>query len=264
MKHCLTIAGSDCSGGAGIQADLKTFSALGCYGMSVITSVVAENTARVISSMAVSAQVISDQIEAVFSDIRVDAVKIGMLPDESAMKAVANALKSYAPSIVVCDPVMIATAGAELMKGSALRTFVSEIIPLCTMLTPNIPEAETLTGRQICGAADMRAAAAEIRALGAGAVLIKGGHLAGDALDILYDGERFHELSHRRINSRTTHGTGCTLSSAIAAYMAQGKSPQTAAALAKEYLAGAIEHGLDIGGGHGPTNHFYRFFAGSQ
>ncbi|MGN0649265.1 MAG: bifunctional hydroxymethylpyrimidine kinase/phosphomethylpyrimidine kinase [Oscillospiraceae bacterium] len=260
MKHCLTIAGSDCSGGAGIQADLKTFSALGCYGMSVITSVVAENTAQVISSMTVSAQVIADQLEAVFGDIRVDAVKIGMLPDEASMKAVAQALKKFAPKIVVCDPVMLATAGAELMRSSALGVFVSEIIPRCAMLTPNIPEAETLIGDRISGVEDMKSAAEKIYSFGTESVLIKGGHLTGAALDILYDGERFYEFSHARINSSATHGTGCTLSSAIAAYMAQGKSPDEAAALAKQYLTGAIEHGLNIGKGHGPTNHFYRFF----
>lgn len=260
MKHCLTIAGSDCSGGAGIQADLKTFSALGCYGMSVITSVVAENTARVISSAAVSAQAISDQLEAVFGDIRVDAVKIGMLPDKAAMQAVSGALKKYLPPIVVCDPVMLATAGAELMKSTALGTFVSEILPCCTMLTPNIPEAEALIGGKISSAEDMKSAAVKICSLGAAAVLVKGGHLTGAALDILYDGERFYEFSHARIKSSATHGTGCTLSSAIAAYMARGESPERAAALAKEYLTGAIEHGLNIGKGHGPTNHFYRFF----
>lgn len=260
MKHCLTIAGSDCSGGAGIQADLKTFSALGCYGMSVITSVVAENTAQVISSMTVSAQVISDQLEAVFSDIRVDAVKIGMLPDEAAMIAVSQVLKKYRPKIVVCDPVMLATAGTELMQSSALGTFAGEIIPQCTMLTPNIPEAETLIGNRISNVEDMKSAAVNIHSLGAKSVLIKGGHLTGAALDILYDGERFYEFSHERINSSATHGTGCTLSSAIAAFMARGESPERAAALAKEYLTGAIEHGLNIGKGHGPTNHFYRFF----
>lgn len=260
MKHCLTIAGSDCSGGAGVQADLKTFSALGCYGMSVITSVVAENTAQVISTMTVSAQVISDQLEAVFSDIRVDAVKIGMLPDAAAMKSVSQALKKYLPKIVVCDPVMLATAGTELMQSSALSDFVSEIIPHCTMLTPNIPEAETLVGEKIAGVEDMKSAAVKICELGADSVLIKGGHLTGAALDILFDGKRFYEFSHARVNSNSTHGTGCTLSSAIAAYMAQGELPDSAAALAKEYLTGAIEHGLNIGKGHGPTNHFYRFF----
>lgn len=260
MKHCLTVAGSDCSGGAGIQADLKTFSALGCYGMSVITSVVAENTARVISSLSVGAGMISDQLEAVFSDIRVDAVKIGMLPDEDSMRAVAAALKKYSPKVVICDPVMISTSGTELMRQSARSTFAGEIIPLCTMLTPNIPEAEELLGCTISGTDDMKSAAEKICALGAGSVLLKGGHLDGAAVDILYHEGRLTEYSHERINTRTTHGTGCTLSSAIAAYMAQGETAEAAVARAKEYLTGAIANGLDIGSGHGPTNHFYRIW----
>ena len=157
MKNCLTIAGSDCSGGAGIQADLKTFSALGCYGMSVITSVFAENTHALLSSMSVSQEVIADQLEAVFSDIRVDAVKIGVLPDTGAMRAVAAALFKYKPEIVVCDPVIAATAGGELMNSSALGAFINGIIPLCSLLTPNIPEAETLLSCHIENVTDMKA-----------------------------------------------------------------------------------------------------------
>lgn len=260
MKNCLTIAGSDCSGGAGIQADLKTFSALGCYGMSVITSVVAENTERVISGMAVSPSVIYDQLEAVFTDIRVDAVKIGMLPDAGAMNAVAAALMKFSPEIVVCDPVIAATAGADLMQGSAMNTFMSTIVPLCTLLTPNIPEAEKLLGCTVADYPDIKAAALSLFAHGAGAVLIKGGHLDGDATDVLFDGKQFHSYSHSRINSSSTHGTGCTLSSAIAAFQAQGNSLPQAVGLAKDYITGAIEHGLDIGKGHGPLDHFYRLF----
>lgn len=260
MKCCLTIAGSDCSGGAGIQADIKTFSALGCYGMSVITSVVAENTARVISSMTVSAQVISDQLEAVFSDIPVDAVKIGMLPDSEAMRAVAAALARYKPRAVVCDPVMCSSSGTELMEVSARECFVREIMPLCTLLTPNIPEAQLLTRMEINSPADMAAAAQKLCVMGAKSVLVKGGHLSGAAQDILLHEGRLYEYSHERINSKSTHGTGCTLSSAIAAYIARGEDIPTAAGLAKEYLTGAIQHGFDIGKGSSPTNHFYRFF----
>lgn len=260
VKNCLTIAGSDCSGGAGIQADLKTFSALGCYGMSAITSVVAENTERVLSSMTVSSDVIYSQLEAVFSDIRVDAVKIGMLPDTGAMHAVAAAVVKYDPKIIVCDPVMSATAGSELMQGSALNTFINTIVPLCTLLTPNIPEAEKLLGCQINDTTDIKASALSLFAHGAGAVLIKGGHLPGDATDILFDGKEFHTFTHARIDTKSTHGTGCTLSSAIAAFLAQEKPLPEAVRLAKEYLTGAIEHGLDIGHGHSPTNHFYRQF----
>lgn len=260
IRHCLTIAGSDCSGGAGIQADIKTFSALGCYGMSVITAVVAENTARVLSSVAVPQRSISDQLEAVFSDIRADGVKIGMLPNRGAALAVAEALRKYSPQIAVCDPVMIATAGAELMDGSALSVLVSDILPLCTLLTPNIPEAETLTGMEIRSPDDMKRAAEKIHGMGARYVLVKGGHLDGAAEDILYDGKDFSLYSHERIDTNTTHGTGCTLSSAITAYMARGSSVYDAVREAKSYLTGAIAHGLDIGQGHGPANHFYRLW----
>lgn len=260
VKNCLTIAGSDCSGGAGIQADLKTFSALGCYGMSVITSVVAENTEKVITSMTVPPEMISAQLEAVFSDITVDAVKIGMLPDVGTMRAVQSAILKYHPEIVVCDPIIAATAGTELMQSSALGAFVNGMIPLCSLLTPNIPEAEQLLGCKINDFTDIKAAALSLFAHGAEAVLIKGGHLSGDATDLLFDGREFHTYTHPRIDTRSTHGTGCTLSSAITALLAQGKPLPEAVALAKEYLTGAIEHGLDIGHGHGPTNHFYRQF----
>ncbi len=260
MTNCLTIAGSDCSGGAGIQADLKTFSALGCYGMSVITSVIAENTERVISSMSVSPSVIYDQLEAVFSDIRVDAVKIGVLPDAGAMHAVAAALMKFKPETVVCDPVIAATAGAELMQGSALSTFITTIVPLCTLLTPNIPETEALLGCSVREYADIKAAALSLFAHGAGAVLIKGGHLPGDADDVLFDGNKFHTYTCKRIDSTSTHGTGCTLSSAIAAFQAQGNALPEAVGLAKEYITGAIAHGFDIGKGNGPLDHFYRLF----
>ena len=260
MKNCLTIAGSDCSGGAGIQADLKTFSALGCYGMSVITSVVAENTERVFTSMAVAPDVISAQLDAIFADIRVDAVKIGVLPDAGAMRAVAAALLKYQPEIVVCDPVISATAGGDLMQGSALGAFIGGIIPLCSLLTPNIPETETLLGCKIETLTDIKAAALSLFAHGADAVLIKGGHLAGDATDILFDGKEFHSFTHERVHTNATHGTGCTLSSAIAAYQAMGNTLPEAVRLAKEYLTGAIQHGLEIGKGKNPMDHFYRQF----
>lgn len=260
MKNCLTIAGSDCSGGAGIQADLGTFWALGCYGMSVVTSVVAENTAQVLAAHSVPRSIVSAQLRAVFSDIRVDAVKLGMLPNAECMAAAAQALREYSPKITVCDPVLRATAGAALMDENALGTFMREIVPLCTVITPNIPEAQALSGLSVSTREDMRAAAKAIHALGAGAVLVKGGHLEGAALDILYDGERFREYSHERVNTRATHGTGCTLSSAITAFMAQDEPVENAVRLAKEYLTGAIMHGLDIGRGQQPFDRFYRLF----
>ncbi len=259
MKHCLTIAGSDCSGGAGIQADLKTFSALGCFGMSVVTSVVAENTSRVISAHTIPAEVIAQQIEAVFEDIRVDAVKIGMLPDAEVMRTAAKELRKYQPKIIVTDPVMVATSGDALVEEFAQETLKQEILPLTTLLTPNIPEAEALTGRTIRTVEDMKQAALEIGET-VSAVLVKGGHLTADAVDILYDGNRHYEFAAERIDTKTTHGTGCTLSSAIAAYLARGLTVYEAVEQGKRYVTEAIRHGLDIGGGHGPTNHFYQWY----
>ncbi|MDP4120421.1 MAG: bifunctional hydroxymethylpyrimidine kinase/phosphomethylpyrimidine kinase [Bacillota bacterium] len=260
MKNCLSIAGSDCSGGAGIQADIKTFSALGCFGMSVIVSVVAENTSRVISIQDVSPKVIKDQIDAVFEDIKVDAVKVGMLSGIESMKAVIEKLKEYHPKITVIDPVMVAKGGCALMQPEALETMKKEIIPLSFLLTPNIPEAETITKMKIENIEDMKAAAKGIHKMGAENVLIKGGHLNGDAVDILYDGEKYYSFSNERINTKNTHGTGCTLSSAITANLANGKSLPKAVEEAKKYVTEAIRYSLDIGKGHGPTNHFYEFY----
>lgn len=261
MKNCLTIAGSDCSGGAGIQADLKTFSALGCFGMSVIVSVVAENTQRVISIHDVSADVIKDQIDAVFQDVRVDAVKVGMLSGIDTMTAVAEKLEEYKPKAVI-DPVMIAKGGMALMAEDALDTLKSRIIPLSFLLTPNVPEAETITGIKIQNIEDMKKAAVEIFKMGAENVLIKGGHMEGDAADILYDGKEFHTFVQERINTKNTHGTGCTISSAITACLANGMNIAEAVKSAKAFVTEAIRYAdnLEVGKGHGPTNHFWEFY----
>ncbi|MEA4889009.1 MAG: bifunctional hydroxymethylpyrimidine kinase/phosphomethylpyrimidine kinase [Clostridiaceae bacterium] len=260
MKNCLSIAGSDCSGGAGIQADIKTFSALGCYGMSVIVSVVAENTCNVISIHDVPPQIIRDQIDAVFEDIEVDAVKIGMLSGIESMKTVAERLQSYKPLFTVIDPVMIAKGGCALMQPDALKTLKQDIIPLAYLLTPNIPEAEILAGRAIETPNDMKTAARIICEMGAGNVLIKGGHANGDAVDVLYDGQRFFFFASERIKTKNTHGTGCTLSSAITANLAQGMDLPKATEAAKAFVTMAIKNALNIGKGHGPTNHFYEFY----
>lgn len=260
MKQLLTIAGSDCSGGAGIQADLKTFAAHGAYGMSVIVSVVAENTRRVLSVRDMEPSAVEDQLDAVFEDIRVDGVKVGMLPSAAIMRAVAAKLRRYGPPNPVIDPVMIAKGGCALMREEALDTLIREIIPLAFVFTPNIPEAETITGMKIADAGEMRQAAVRIHAMGAGHVLLKGGHLNGDAEDILFDGKRFYSYRSRRIQTPNTHGTGCTFSSAIAANLANGMKPSEAVGAAKEYITMAIEHALPIGGGHGPTNHFYQLY----
>lgn len=260
MKTALTIAGSDCSGGAGIQADLKTFSANGVFGMSVIVSVVAENTSRVISVEDISPEMINNQIDAVFEDIEVDAVKVGMLSSEICMKAVAEKLRRYKPKYTVIDPVMVAKGGHALMKPEALEALKTEVIPLAYVLTPNIPEAETITEMSIESQEDVQEAAKKIYSLGAKNVLIKGGHLSGDAIDLLYDGKSFYTFTTERINTKNTHGTGCTFSSAIAANLANGLTLNKAVEKAKTYITTAIEHSLPIGKGHGPTNHFYELY----
>ena len=257
IKNVLTIAGSDCSGGAGIQADLKTFAAHRTYGMSVIVSVVAENTSRVISIQDIDPKIITDQIDAVFEDIDVDGVKIGMLSGIEQMKTVAEKFIEYHPQNIVIDPVMIAKGGCALMQPEALDTLKSEIIPLAFLLTPNIPEAEMITGLKIETTEDMKKAAMQIQKMGAANVLVKGGHLEGDAEDILFDGKEFYSFKDKRICTRNTHGTGCTLSSAITANLANGMVLSEAVKAAKEYITIVIEHALPIGKGHGPVNHFY-------
>ncbi|HHZ05824.1 MAG TPA: bifunctional hydroxymethylpyrimidine kinase/phosphomethylpyrimidine kinase [Clostridiales bacterium] len=260
MKNCLTIAGSDCSGGAGIQADIKSFSANGTFGMSVIVSVVAENTSRVISAYDVPPQAIRDQLQAIFEDITVDGVKVGMLSDIETMLVVAQELKKYKPQYVVIDPVMIAKGGCALMKPQALSTLIQHIIPLAFLLTPNIPEAEAITGIEIASMEDVKKACVAIYKMGADNVLIKGGHLDGEPADVLYDGTQYYIYNGKRINTKNTHGTGCTLSSAITANLAKGYDVQQCVKMAKDYITKAIENALEIGNGHGPTNHFYEFY----
>lgn len=260
MKKVLTIAGSDCSGGAGIQADLKTFSAHGVFGMSVIVSVVAENTSRVLEIQDVTPNMIEKQIDAVFEDIEVDAVKIGMLSQPCCMEAVAKKLKQYHPQHVVIDPVMYAKNGCPLMNPDAIQTLIKVIIPLADVLTPNLPEAEKISGIQIRNIDDMKKAGKIIYGMGPKNVLIKGGHLLGDALDILYDGNKFHEFNAKRIQTKNTHGTGCTYSSAIASNLALEMDMCKAVEQAKHYVTAAIEHSLPIGKGYGPTNHFYELY----
>lgn len=256
MKHVLTIAGSDCIGGAGIQADLKTFSAHGVYGMSVVVSVVAENTFRVTAVENLSPSIIAAQIDAVFEDLDVHAVKIGMLSCPPTMKTVAEKLRQYRPPHIVIDPVMYAKNGFALMPPDAVSTLTAEIVPFADLLTPNIPEAEALSGIEIKTVADMEAAAEKITALGARSVLVKGGHRIEHALDLFYDGTDFQRFPAERIDTQNTHGTGCTYSSAIAANLANGLPMPEAIAKAKAYVTTAIRHALDIGKGCGPTHHF--------
>ncbi len=260
MKHCLTIAGSDASGGAGIQADIKTFSALGAYGMSVIVSVVAENTCRVISVFDLPPSSIADQMDAVFEDISVDAVKVGMLSNAAAMETVADRLRAYGPQNVVVDPVMVAKGGCALMQPEALSALRERVLPCARLVTPNIPEAETIAGIAIHTTADAKEAAKRIAGFGAQAILIKGGHLPGDPVDLLLDGGCFTEYPGKRIPTKNTHGTGCTLSSAIATFLAQGMEAPAAVQAAKQYITLAIAHALEIGKGHGPTHHFFEYY----
>lgn len=260
MKKVLTIAGSDCSGGAGIQADLKTFSAHGVFGMSVIVSVVAENTSRVIDIQDVTPDMIGKQIDAIFEDIDVDAVKIGMLSQPDCMEAVTGKLKQYSPTHVVIDPVMYAKNSCPLMNPDAIDTLVQTIIPLADILTPNIPEAEKIAGITIKHPEDMKQAAAIIHKMGCKNVLVKGGHATGDALDILFDGNTFHTFNAKRIDTKNTHGTGCTYSSAIASNLALGLELPEAIKKAKTYVTTAIKHSLPIGKGCGPTHHFYELY----
>lgn len=261
----LTIAGSDSGGGAGIQADLKTFAANGCYGMSVITALTAQNTLGVTGIHAVPVAFVAAQIEAVLSDIGADAVKIGMLFSPELIRTVAEGLKKFAPTAIVLDPVMVAQSGDKLLQDEAIDALKRELIPLAHLITPNLPEASVLLGRAIPSIAAIEQAAIELTDLGCGNVLIKGGHLeTGDSDDCLYLGEegRTIILPGERIVTHNNHGTGCTLSSAIAAFLAKGATIEQAVYQAKTYITGAIRAGADytIGHGHGPVHHFFQFY----
>ncbi|PLR86666.1 bifunctional hydroxymethylpyrimidine kinase/phosphomethylpyrimidine kinase [Bacillus sp. V33-4] len=260
MKTALTIAGSDSSGGAGIQADLKTFAAHRVYGMSVITAVTAQNTTGVRSIANIPEGIIKDQIEAVYEDIAVDAVKIGMLSTSTIITAVADALTSVKATNIIVDPVMVSKSGHHLLQREAADSLKEQIIPIAKVITPNLPEAEVLLQQKIQSVEEMKDACLELKKLGPEMVLLKGGHLSGDPIDILFDGNEFHIFSEQRIDTKNTHGTGCTLSSAIAANLAKGWPIVEAVKNAKEYITGAIKHSLNIGHGNGPTNHFYALY----
>lgn len=257
MKTVLTIAGSDSIGGAGIQADIKTISANGCYAMSVITSVTAQNTLGVSGIHDIPPEFVEKQLETVFSDIRPDAVKIGMLSDTKIINSVADFLKREQAENVVADTVMVSTSGHRLIAEDAVNALVEKIFPVADIVTPNIPEAETLTGMKIESESDMKAAAEKIMNLGCKSVLVKGGHLKNTAADVFYDGREFSVFRNAIIDNPNTHGTGCTLSSAIAANLALGHSMAESVENAKNYVTGAIADGLDLGKGRGPLNHFY-------
>ena len=265
MKYytAMTIAGSDSCGGAGVQADIKTMSALGVYAASAITAITVQNTLGVYAIQDINPAIVKGQIEAVMDDIHPDAIKVGMVNDRTTIQAIAETLKRYQGKYqhLIIDPVMVSTSGCRLMQEDALSIFIQELLPLATLLTPNIPEAEILAGMKIQNKEDIQNAALAISKLGCKYVLIKGGHFQGaEKIDYLFeDGKPITSYRGISVNTRNTHGTGCTLSSAITSYLAREMDMNTAIAMAKTYLSGAILAGKDIkiGEGHGPVNHFY-------
>jgi hydroxymethylpyrimidine/phosphomethylpyrimidine kinase len=250
----LTIAGSDSGGGAGIQADLKTFAVLGVHGTSAITAITAQNTVTVTDVLELPPALVRAQIDAVVSDIGVDAAKTGMLSSAPIIQVVATAVRELAIGKLVVDPVMVAKGGARLLREDAIDALRKLLVPLATVLTPNLPEAEVLLGRSITNLDERRAAASDLVAMGAGAVVVKGGHAEGDAVDVFWDGSELVELSASRVETSNTHGSGCTFSAAIAAGLARGLEPLAAVQAAKRFITDAIEFGLELGHGHGPVN----------
>ncbi len=257
MKTALSIAGSDCSGGAGIQADLKTMTLNGVYAMSAITALTAQNTTGVSGIAEVSPDFLGQQLDMIFTDIYPDAVKIGMVSGSALIQVIADKLRFYGAGSIVVDPVMVATSGSALMENEAVSTLVDCLLPLATVATPNIPEAEVLWGRKIENEADMETAALAIEAKCGCAVLLKGGHSICDANDLLCKDGQLTWFYGKRIPNPNTHGTGCTLSSAIAANLAKGFDLETAVARAKEYISGALAAMLNLGQGSGPMDHAF-------
>lgn len=257
MKTALTIAGSDCSGGAGIQADIKTMTANGVYSMSAITALTAQNTTKVTDILEVSPDFLSKQLDAIFEDIPPDAVKIGMVSSAALIQTIAMKLREYEAKNIVIDPVMVATSGARLLQNAAISTLLYKLLPLASVITPNIPEAEILSGIKIHNKEDMILSAKIISQNCNTAVLVKGGHQIYDAHDLLYANKSYHWFEGKKIPNPNTHGTGCTLSSAIAANLAKGFTLEESVKLAKEYLSGALSAMLDLGKDSGPLNHFY-------
>ena len=260
VPRAMTIAGSDSGGGAGIQADLKAFVAMGVYGSSVITAVTAQNTLRVGDVLELPVSLVRAQIDAVASDIGTDAVKTGMLSSAAIIEAVVEKIDEHGLGNLVVDPVMVAKSGDRLLREDAVEALRSLLLPRAAVVTPNIPEAEALTGRRIESVDDARAAAVELVGMGARVAVVKGGHMDGPAIDIFYDGEEFRAFTAERIATTSTHGTGCTFASATAAGLAKGLTPQDAVERAKVYVTEAIRRAFPMGSGHGPLNHFYHMW----
>jgi hydroxymethylpyrimidine/phosphomethylpyrimidine kinase len=261
VPKAMTIAGSDSGGGAGIQADLKTFAALGVYGTVTLTAITAQNTIGVTGVHEIPTDMIVAQMDAVMSDIGADAVKTGMLSSQEIVEVVAAQVAKHGIRSLVVDPVMVAKSGDALLRDDAVNAVCTKLVPLAAVVTPNIPEAEALTGTTIESDDDVREAARRIVSMGARTVVVKGGHREGPAADVLYDGSEFQVFTAPRINTVNTHGTGCTFASAVAAGLAQGKSVEEAVGQAKEYVTEAIRASFPIGQGHGPLNHFYKLWA---
>ena len=260
MPTAMTIAGSDSGGGAGIQADLKTFAALGVYGTSTLTAITAQNTVGVNAVHEIPTDIITAQIDAVLSDIGADAVKTGMLASSSIIQCVASALERRPVPWLVVDPVMVAKSGDALLWEDAVDALKTLLVPLASVITPNIPEAEALTGIKIESDSQVREAAEAFIAMGAKSVVVKGGHREGPATDLFFDGSAFHEFTSPRIETVNTHGTGCTFASAVAAGLARGVSILEAVGLAKEFVTEAIRSSFPVGQGHGPLNHFHKLW----
>ena len=257
MKTALTIAGSDCSGGAGIQADLKTMTMNGVYAMSAITALTAQNTTGVRAIQESTPDFLKQQLDAIFEDIYPDAVKIGMVASSELIHVIADRLRHYDAKNIVVDPVMVATSGSALMKNDAVQTLIEELLPISTLVTPNIPEARVLSGLTIQTKEDMIAAAKQIGDQYQCAVLLKGGHSINDANDLLYANGELYWFEGKRIDNPNTHGTGCTLSSAIASNLAKGYTLSESVQRAKDYISGALAAMLDLGQGSGPMNHAF-------
>ena len=264
IYKALTIAGSDSGGGAGIQADLKTFAARGVYGMSAITSVTAQNTVGVQGVFDIPSAFIARQIDSVLSDIGAHVIKTGMLSSAEIIVAVADRLQHYYGIPLVVDPVMVAKGGDPLLAPDAVSTLIERLIPLATVVTPNLNEAKALTGLDITDVNGMKEAARRIREMGTSCVVVKGGHLEGQAIDVLYDGDTYELFEAERIDTVNTHGTGCTFASAVAAELAKGLDIKNAVAVAKAYLTDAIQHAGSIGGGHGPVHHFHALYRDAE
>lgn len=260
IKKVLTIAGSDCSGGAGIQADIKTITAHKMYAMSAITALTAQNTLGVSGIMEVSPSFVSEQLDQIFTDIRPDSVKIGMVSSSKIIEVIIDKLKEYKAENIVVDPVMVSTSGSKLLSDEAIDTLITGLLPLGTVITPNIPEASVLCGFKIINEDDMRKAAERIARFVNCGILVKGGHLVNDAIDLLYNNGNIHWFKSEKIDNPNTHGTGCTLSSAIACNLAIGKTLEESIQYAKDYLTGALKAGLNIGRGSGPLDHTYRLY----